>query len=144
MRKLLLCALIASALPARAAPLAHYDAGAGGFIDDAFAVSDDGKTVAFVTTDGATAAVVHLATVGGAEIEIEGAPIDVVALHFIGPERILTVSGNENNLIASVLTPRGPEKQKLGPFNRLTLSRVDGKAAIVTYTRSEKKGVQHE
>jgi hypothetical protein len=144
MRKLFLCALVMSASPAIAAPLAHYDPGTGAFIDDAFVVSDDGKTVAFITTDGATAAVLHLATVGGAEIKIEGVPIDVAALHFIGPERILTVSGSENSLTASVLTPHGPEKQKLGPFNRLALARVDGKPAIVTYTRSEKKGVQHE
>jgi hypothetical protein len=144
MQKLLVCMLLVSGSPAVAAPLAHYDPGPTGFVDDAFAVSDDGKTVAFITTDGATTAELHLATVGGAEVRIEGVPIDAVALHMIGPDRILVVSGSENNLTASVLTPHGAEKQKLGPFNRLALARVDGKAAIVTYTRSDKKGVQHE
>jgi hypothetical protein len=144
MRSLLLCMLLGWASSAIATPLARYEPGASGFIDDAFAISDDGKTIAFITTDGATAAVLHLATVGGTEIKIEGVPIDTTALHLIGPDRILVVSGAENSLTASVLTPHGPEKQQLGPFHSLALARIDGKAAIVTYTRSDKKGVQHE
>jgi hypothetical protein len=144
MRSLLLCMLLVRASSAIATPVARYEPGTSGFIEDAYAVSDDGKTLAFITTDGATAAVLHLATVGAAEIKIEGVPIDVVDLHLIGPDRILLVSGAENSLKASVLTPHGSEKPQLGPFHRLALARIDGKAAIVTYTRSDKKGVQHE
>jgi hypothetical protein len=144
MRSLLLCTLLLWASLAIAAPIARYEPGASGFIDDAFAVSTEGRTIAFITTDGATAAVLHIATVGGAEIKIEGVPIDVVALYFIGPDRILMVSGSENSLKASVLAPHGPEKPQLGPFQRLALAHVDGKAAIVTYTRDDKKSVQHE
>jgi hypothetical protein len=144
MRSLLLCVLLVSASSAIAAPIARYEPGASGFIDDAFAVTDDGKTVAFITTDGATTAVLHVATVGGADIKIEGVPIDIVALYFIAPDRILAVSGTENSLKASVLTPHGPEKPQLGPFHRLALARVDRKAAIVTYTRDDKKAVEHE
>lgn len=141
---LICCALLLLAAPTQAAPIAHFDSGGSGFIDDAFAVSADGKAVAFLTTDGASAAVLHLFPIGGAEVKIEDAPFDAVALYFLAPERILIVHGSDGNLTANVFTPRGVEKQKLGPFGQLAMARVDGKAALVTYTRSEKKGVQHE
>ena len=144
MRKLLLAVFLVATTSLHAAPVARFDAGGGGFIDDAFAVSDDGKTIAYLTTDGATTAELHLAPVGGTETKVPAAPLDAVALYFLGPGRVLVVHGSENVFNADVMTPRGPEKQKLGPFNKLAMTRIAGKPAIVTYTRSEKKLVQHE
>lgn len=147
MRIPLFCALTlagATALAAPPAPLARYDAGsAGSFIDDPFALRDDGKAVAFLTTDGATGATLHLADVGGTDVKIAGAPVDAVAVLWLSPARVLIVSGPSGASVAQVFTPNGPEKRKLGPFGALALATVDGRAAAVTYTRTEKRTVEH-
>lgn len=147
MRIPLFCAIAlasASALAAAPAPLARYDAGASGaFIDDPIALRDDGKAIAFITTDGATTATLHLADVGGSDVKIAGAPVDAVAIHWLGPARVLVVSGQKGPEAAQVFGAGGPEKQRLGPFGQLALATVDGKRAIVTYTRTEKKTVEH-
>ena len=75
------------------APIAKLDAGGAGFIDDAYALRDDGKAIAYLTTDGATAATLHLAEVGGKNVEVAGAPTDAVALAWLGPARVLVVRG---------------------------------------------------
>ena len=85
--------VVLSGAVALAAPIARWDAGAGGFIDDGYALRDDGKAIAFITTDGATKATLHLVDVGGAtakpETTIEGAPIDATAIYWLGPGRVL-------------------------------------------------------
>jgi hypothetical protein len=144
MRKLLCCALVMAAPSLYAAPIAHWESGAAGFIDDAFAVSDDGKTVAFITTDGASAATLHVAVVGGAETKIDGAPLDTTMLELLGADRVLVVHGSELSFTADVFGLHGPEKAKIGPFNRLAIAKLDGKRVIVTFTRSEKKSVQYD
>lgn len=135
--------LLAASALAAPAPLAKYDAGGGGFIDDPFALRDDGKAVAYITTDGATAATLHLAEVGGKEVKVAGAPVDAVALHWLSPSRVLVVRGHGGTSTAQAFTAAGEEKQKLGPFDRLALGTLDGKRAVVTYSRSEKRGVEH-
>src|ERR1700744_655482 len=80
---------------AAAAPVAHWDAGPGGFIDDGYALRSDGKAAAFITTDGATKATLHLAEVGGADMTVEGAPIDASAIYWLGAARGLIVRGPE-------------------------------------------------
>jgi hypothetical protein len=144
MRNVAFCALLLLSPSLLAAPIAHFDAGGGGFIDDALAVSDDGKRLAFLTTDGATSAVLHIVTVGGSDTKVEGAPIDVVALRWLSSDRVLIVHGNDTGLRAVAFTPRGPDKQEVGPFSRFAMARLDGKPVLVTYTRSEKKGVRHD
>jgi hypothetical protein len=145
MRTSILSAILLASAAATAAPpsLAHYDAGGAGFIDDAYALRADGKAVAYLTTDGATAATLHLAEIGGSDVKVEGAPADAVALHWLSPTRVLVVRGREGGSTAQVFTAAGAQKQKLGPFGQLAIATVDGKPAIVTYTRSEKRGVDH-
>ena len=128
---------------AAAAPIAHWDAGAGGFIDDGYALRSDGKAAAFITTDGATKATLHLADVGGTDTTIEGAPIDASAIYWLGPARVLIVRAHDGVATAQVFTQAGAGPQTLGPFGQLAIGKVGGKPAIVTYTRVEKSGVEH-
>src|SRR5262245_38539591 len=97
MRTPVLCAIVLAGATALGAPTAlqRYDAGGDGFIDDPYALRDDGKAVAYITTDGATAATLHLADLGGSNIRVAGAPIDAVALHWLSPARVLVVSGRD-------------------------------------------------
>jgi hypothetical protein len=138
--------LASTAVAAAPTPVGRYDAGGGGFIDDAFALRDDGKAVAYITTDGATTATLHLVDVGGNDVKIAGAPTDAIAIHWLSPTRVLIVRGGEAGAATStaqLFTAAGAQKQKLGPFGQLARATVDGKPAIVTYTRSEKHGVDH-
>jgi hypothetical protein len=135
--------LAASAWAAPPAPLQRFAAGDAGFIDDPFALRDDGKAVAYVVTDGATTATLHLAELGGSDVKIAGAPVDTVGLEWLSPTRVLVISGRDGSSTAQAFTAAGAEKLKLGPFNRFAHATIDGKPAFVTYTRSEKHGVEH-
>jgi hypothetical protein len=134
---------VASATAAPPTPLQRFDAAGAGFIDDAVAIREDGKAIAFITTDGATSATLHLADLGGSDVKVAGAPVDATALHWLSPTRLLVVRGSDGTSTAQVFTAAGPDKAKLGPFGQLTLATVNGKRAIVTYTRSDKRGVEH-
>ncbi len=133
----------ANALAATPAPLARFETGGSGFIDDAYAVRDDGKAVAYIVTDGATSATLHLAELGGSDVTIAGAPIDATGVAWLSPTRVLVVRGHEGTSTAQAFTAAGADKAKLGPFNRWAIATVDSKRAFVTYTRTEKKGVEH-
>lgn len=137
---MLLSSTVAMASPA---PLARFDAGGGGFIDDAYALRSDGKAAAYITTDGATTATLHLVELGNSELKVAGAPVDATAIHWLSPTRVLVVRGAAGSASAQVFTAAGAQKQRLGPFGQLAMSTVDGKPAIVTYTRTEKHGVDH-
>jgi hypothetical protein len=69
--------------------LVKFDTGGAGFIDDAYALRDDGKAIAYITTDGATAATLHLAEVGGKNVEVAGAPTDALAVAWLTPAKVL-------------------------------------------------------
>ncbi|MDB4969138.1 MAG: hypothetical protein JWN44_4827 [Myxococcales bacterium] len=145
MRIWALCAtlLATSTVTAAPNPLRRFDSAGAGFIDDAMALREDGNAVAFITTDGATTATLHLADIVGSEAKVPGAPPDATALHWLSPGRVLVVRGGEGGSTAQLFTASGADKAKLGPFGQLTLANVDGKRAIVTYTRSDKHGVEH-
>lgn len=146
MRIPLFCAIALACASAAAAPtpVARYDAGpSGSFIDDPFALRDDGQAVAFITTDGATTATLHLTDVGGSDVKVAGAPVDAVALYWLGPGRVLVVSGHEGTEHAQVYTAAGAGKQKLGPFGQLAIATLAGKPVVVTYTRNDKHNVEH-
>lgn len=146
MRISLLATVLVVAGSAWAAPPAaiqRFDAGSAGFIDDPFALRADGKAVAFIVTDGATTATLHLAELGGTDVKIEGAPTDAIGIEWLSPTRVLAISGRDGTSTAQAFTAAGGEKVKLGPFNRYARATVDGKPVLVTYTRSEKKGVDH-
>lgn len=125
------------------AAVQRFDAGGAGFIDDPVALRDDGKAIAFIVTDGATSATLHLATIGGDEIKIANAPVDALGIEWLSPTRVLVITGKDGVSTAQAYTAAGPEKLRLGPFGRFALATVDGKRAFVTYTRSEKRGVDH-
>jgi len=132
-----------SALAAPAA-LQRFEAGSEGFIDDGYALRDDGKAVAYITTDAATSATLHLADVGGNDVKVAGAPIDALAVAWLSPTRVLIVRGRDGSSTAQAFTAAGADKVKpIGPFNKFAFAIVDGKRVFVTYTRSEKKGVEH-
>jgi hypothetical protein len=146
MRISIVATLLLTAGVALAAPTAmqRLDAGGDGFIDDGYALRDDGKAIAYITTDGATSATLHLVDVGGKDVKVAGAPIDALALAWLSPTRVLVVRGREGTSTAQAFTAAGPDKAKpIGPFGRFAFATVDGKRAFVTYTRAEKRGVEH-
>ena len=133
----------ASALAAPA-PVQRFASDGSGFIDDAFALRADGKAVAYITTDGATTATLHLADLAGTDVKVAGAPVDAVAIDWISPTRVLVVSGRDGVSTAQAFTAAGADKAKpIGPFGKFAFATIDGKRAFVTYTRSEKRGVDH-
>jgi hypothetical protein len=146
MRISVLATVLLAAGGALAAPAAvqRLDAGSDGFIDDGYALRDDGKAIAYITTDGATSATLHLADVGGNDVKVAGAPIDALAVAWLSPTRVLVIRGRDGSSTAQAFTAAGPDKAKpLGPFAKYAFGTVDGKRAFVTYSRSEKRGVDH-
>jgi hypothetical protein len=106
-------------------------------------MSDDGKAVAYITTDGASSATLHLADIGATEVKVDGLPVDVSTIYWLGPGRVLVVRRQESATTAQVYTAKGPGTLKLGTFDQLALSTIDGRRAIVTYARTQKRGVDH-
>jgi hypothetical protein len=136
--------LAAGSALAAPASVQRIAAGSDGFIDDGYALRDDGKAIAYITTDGATSATLHLTDVGGNDVKVAGAPIDAVAVAWLSPTRVLIVRGRDGTSTAQAFTAAGPDRAKpIGPFAKLAFATVDGKRALVTYTRSEKHGVEH-
>ncbi len=128
------------------APVATFKPASTGFVDDAFALSDDGKSIAYLTTDGASAATLHLAPLpSGAETVVEGLPPNVRALHWLGPDRVLVVSRADDveTATAQIYGKKGAGKEKVGPLIDVALTTVAGKPAVVGYARNERKGVEH-
>src|SRR6478752_1615008 len=98
MRISVLTAVVLTASGALAAPAAvqRFEAGNDGFIDDGYALRDDGKAVAYITTDGASTATLHLAEIGGNDVKIAGAPVDALALAWLSPTRVLVIRGRDS------------------------------------------------
>src|SRR5579883_646394 len=90
----LLVGAVGHADPAADAPslIARYHA-EGSFIDNPFALSADGRRIAWLTTDGATHTEVHLATIGD-KGEAPAFPFDGITperVEFLDGERVLVV-----------------------------------------------------
>ncbi len=146
MRISVLAAVLSASAVVWAAPVAvqKLDAGGEGFIDDGYALRDDGKAVAYITTDGATTATLHLADIGGKDVQVAGAPVDALAVAWLSPTRVLVVRGRDGSSTAQAFTAAGPDKAKpIGPFGQFAFATIGGKRAFVTYTRSETHGVEH-
>src|SRR5579871_2936930 len=95
MRRLLPFAALVLAQAAHAdtpTPIATYQGPSSGFIDDAFALRDDGKAIAYVVTDGASTASLRMTELGGVQSEIAGLPTAIVAVYWVGADRVLVVS----------------------------------------------------
>jgi hypothetical protein len=118
----------------------------GLFFDDPFAVRDDGGALAYLATDGEKSAVLHLQPLpAGADVAVPGAPINGSALHWLGKERVLVVArdADKNSETAQVFSPKGVDKQRLGPAEHITVARVAGKLAVITFSKSERGHVEY-
>jgi hypothetical protein len=115
-----------------------------GFIDDPIAFSDDGGTLAYITTDGATASQLHFVAPGGkaAPVACKYPSITPERIDFLDGERVLVVERNPDTRVATaqVFTRGCAAREKLGPASEIALGRVGGVPAIVTWLRSEKGG----
>src|SRR4051794_36494720 len=113
---------------ALAAPAAvqRLEAGSDGFIDDGYALRDDGQAIAYITTAGARSAPLHFADVGGNDVKVAGAPIDALAIAWLSPTRVLVIRGRDGSSTAQVFSTAGPDKAKpLGPFAKYAFGTVD-------------------
>jgi hypothetical protein len=146
--KSLLCALLVAAATANAAePLLTAKPPQEAFIDDPFALRADGKAVAWIATDGASSAWLHLSEIGAAEKVVPNLPATPVAVHWLAPARVLVVwrDPRTSALLAKAWSLAGAENERLGPADQIELATVDGKPAVVTYARVDKgKSVEHQ
>jgi hypothetical protein len=145
MRAALILVVVAAAARAAADPVAVYRASKEGFIDDPCALRSDGQAVAYLTTDGAKASTLHLTQIGGADETYANLPATVTALHWLDAAHVLAVwrEGEGGPLKARAFGPGGASRDTLGPADQIALGTVDGKPAVVTYARSERKTVEH-
>ena len=133
-------ALIASTSPSRAdepTPLSRF-AATRGFIDDAFALSDDGAELAWLITDGATFCELHRARIAAGEIApTPCTTFNAESLRFLDGERVLLVDRDASTGLAraQIFDRKGAGK-RLGPFTDLALADVAGVPAIVTHLRT--------
>jgi hypothetical protein len=113
-----------------------------GFIDDPIAISDDGSTLAYLLTDGASFSEIHFGTIGSKENRSTVAypSITPERMDFLDDQRLLVVERNPETHFAraQIFTAKGPTKDKLGPADDIVLATVGGQPVIVTYLRSEK------
>ncbi len=125
--------------------LAEYKAPPNTFIDDAFALSDDGKLLAWVSTDGATGSQLHVVAPGGPDPEAtcKVPTISAERIDFLDGGRLLLVERSpETHLVrAQVFTTKCVGKEKLGPASEIALGKVGDVPAIVSWLRSPKGNV---
>ena len=66
------------------------------FVDDPFALRGDGKALAWIATDGANVATLHLSELGGtdtkSDVKIEHAPVTATAIRWLSATRVLVVA----------------------------------------------------
>src|SRR5215467_12216953 len=83
----------------------------GDFIDDPFALSDDGRQLAWITTDGATRAQLHIGPVGDEKSAKSFAYSSITPerVQFLDAERVLVIDRNPTTKYAraEVFGPKG-------------------------------------
>jgi hypothetical protein len=137
---LLVCSALASAAPL------YTLKPSGAFVDDAFALRGDGKALAWIATDGAALATLHLSELGGSDVKIDRAPTTATAVRWLSPTRVLVVwhEPESQALYAQSWTAAGADRERLGPAELIDLTTVEGKPAVVAYARIDKgKSVEH-
>jgi hypothetical protein len=109
------------------------------FIDDPFALRSDGKALAWISTDGAALATLHLSELGGAETKIERAPVTATALRWLSPTRVLVTWRDPENhqLYAQSWTQKGADEDRLGPADLIEVGSFEGKPAVLAYARGK-------
>lgn len=126
------------------APIATFPAPSFGFIDDGFALREDGGAIAWVVTDGAESAELHLATLpDGKDKVVHKISPKTISVRWLSPAQVLVVAKEGAKVTAQSYDEKGPTRLKLGPVDDVTLSTLDDKPVVVTYARNEKKGVEH-
>jgi hypothetical protein len=116
------------------------------FIDDPFDLRSDGKALAWIATDGAASATLHLSEIGGADVKIERAPANAVAVRWLSPTRVLVIWRDPESqaLYAQSFTAAGADKEKLGPAELIDVSTLEGKPVVLGYARIDSgKSVEH-
>jgi hypothetical protein len=122
--------------------------GDGDFIDDPFALSADGSRLAWITTDGATKAQLHFASVGDHKSEktFNYGSITPERVQFLDADRVIVVERNPETQVvhAEVFGPTGGHG-KFGPVTDIGLGTVGGVPAIVTWhkTTTPNRGTTH-
>jgi hypothetical protein len=142
------CLLLGGVAQAQSKPAHQFLPPAGTYIADAFALRDDGAQLAYVTTTGTKQIVLHLVDLGPAERPRELGPVpgQVLALHFLGPDRVLVVSrsGRGQRVVGTVFTGAGPAATAVGPADHIALGRFEGKPVVTAYTRPAGKTAEHQ
>ena len=134
---------VATAAPASAQDSAlreiDHVRGDSDFIDDPFAVSADGSRLAWITTDGATKAQLHLGSVGNrrGDKTFNYGSITPERLEFLDADRVIVVERNPETRVvhAEVFGPTGGHG-KFGPVSDIGLGTVGGVPAIVTWLKA--------
>lgn len=139
-------ALADEAAPAAPRTLQHIHA-SGDFIDDPFALSDDGTRLAWITTDGATHAELHVATVGDdkSERKFPYSSITPERVQFLDAERVLVVDRHPTTRFtrAEVFGPKG-SLGKFGPANEVGVGTAGGVPSLVTWMKATSpEGAKH-
>jgi hypothetical protein len=128
-------------------PVAVYKPDESSFIDDAFALREDGRAIAYLTTDGDSRASLHLDEVPRTHpgATIPNAPLHAIAIYWLAADRVLVVDrdAERQKLVGFIFTSKGPTGEKLGPADGIAPATLDGKPIVVTWTRTEKRGVDH-
>ena len=134
--------------PAPPAPkvLQHLHA-SGDFIDDPCALSEDGTRLAWITTDGATHARVHLAPINNLADkklakDFAYSSITPERIEFLDGDRVLVIDRHPETGVArgEVFGPAGPSKDKLGPATDIALAEIGGTPVVVVYNRAPLPG----
>jgi hypothetical protein len=145
MRHLLL-AILPAAVIAAAAPRYTLKSDSSVFVDDPFALRADGKAIAWIATDGANLATLHLSELGGADTKIEQAPTTATSVRWLSPTRVLVIwrEPESQALYAQSFTAAGADKERLGPAELIDVGTLDGKPAVLTYARIDSgRAVEH-
>jgi hypothetical protein len=142
-----LCVASAAAAAPAPTPLLSLKSPPGQFVDDPFAVRDDGAALAYLTTNGTDESLLHLQPLpSGPEIKVAGAPLGASRLYWLGKDKVLIVShdADKGTTTAQVFSSKGPERgERLGPVTEVALGQVGGKPAVLTFTKSEKSHVEY-
>ena len=126
---------------------------AAGFIDDPVAADD--QRIAYVVTDAATKAEVHVMTFGNPQeqvVDIAQITLHPVALELAGARALVIGIGDKGQQVAAMVEiapqgkkPAGAVVYKLGPATHITVIQRDGKRVVALHRTSEiKDGMRHE
>lgn len=138
-----LAAVLSAAAPAVGKPLAVVGriVVEGGVINDAFALDDAGRTLAWIETTGAGSVRMHVgpATGGrGSVVELTDFTVTPERIHFLGGQWIVVASEGERRSAAIVSGHKlGP---RIGPFGDGLVSDVGGKKFVTVTERTEPAG----